>query len=307
MATAQKIINKALRQLGVIASGDAPTPEEYNDSLDSMNDLIETWQADERAYFSQNDSTFTITTSTGQYAIGDSVLSITSITRSSATATAVCATRHSFETGNKATIAGAAQTDYNITAAVTVIDPFTFSYTVANTPASPATTTTAFTAVCGDIAIARPVELLGAFTRAGGVDNPLGIITERFWDGLSDKAATAALASKILYRPNYPFGQLLMYKIPTAAAVLHLKTRNGITSFTSLTQDQPMPPGYRRALTLAVAIDMAPEFGDRVQQETLLSLTNAYKTLWELNTKKPVSSKDNQRTSQAGAVAAGQQ
>lgn len=297
MPTAQAMLNTALRQLGVIASGDTPTAEEYNDCLDVMNNIIETWQADERAFFSQNDATFAITTSTGQYAVGDATVSITGITRSGTTATATTAVRHSLESGNKVTVAGAVETDYNITATVTVTGPYTFTYTIANSPTSPATGTMSLTNA--NFNVARPVELLGAFTRASGVDTPLGIITERYWDSLADKARTSSLASKILYRPNYPFGQILMYPVPTAAATLHAKTRNTLYPYTSLTQDQAMPPGYRRALELATSIDAAPQFGSRVQPESLIAVTNSYKTLWELNTKKPVSSKDNLRSAQA--------
>lgn len=72
---------------------------------------------------------------------GYNTVSVSSITRVSATATVVCAAAHGLSTGDSALIAGAAQSDYNIDAVVTVIDPTTFTYTVANSPATPATGT----------------------------------------------------------------------------------------------------------------------------------------------------------------------
>lgn len=72
---------------------------------------------------------------------GYNTVSISSITRVGATATVVCAAAHGLSTGDSATIAGAAQTDYNIDAVVTVIDTTTFTYTVANSPTTPATGT----------------------------------------------------------------------------------------------------------------------------------------------------------------------
>ena len=294
MATAQTILTRSLRMLGVISSGDAPTPEELNDGLDSVNAIIETWQTDERAHFSEVDSAFTLAGGTGQYAIGNAVLSVASITRVGAVATVTTATAHSFETGNKATITGANEADYNVTAAVTVVSPFVFTVPVANSPTTPATAAV-ITATNANFAAARPVELLGAFVRSGATDYPTGIITERYWNSIAGKAATAAQPTKILYRPAYPYGQILLFPVPSAAGTLHIKTRNCLQAFTALTTDQPMPPGYFRALCLATSIDIAPEYGARVSPEALTSVTNAFKSLWDLNTAKPRSSKDNLR------------
>lgn len=72
---------------------------------------------------------------------GYNTVSVTSITRVGVTATVVCAAAHGFSTGDSALIAGAAQTDYNIDAVITVVDTTTFTYTVANSPTTPATGT----------------------------------------------------------------------------------------------------------------------------------------------------------------------
>ena len=73
-------------------------------------------------------------------------ISVTSITRSSGTATVTTSSAHGLTTGRKATIAGATQTDYNGTYVVTVTGATTFTYTVANSPATPATGTITNTA-----------------------------------------------------------------------------------------------------------------------------------------------------------------
>lgn len=72
---------------------------------------------------------------------GYNTVSVSGITRVGATATVVCAAAHGLSTGDSALIAGAAQGDYNIDAVITVVDPTTFTYTVANSPATPATGT----------------------------------------------------------------------------------------------------------------------------------------------------------------------
>lgn len=65
---------------------------------------------------------------------------ITSITRSGGTATVTTAVPHLRATGETVTITGAIETDYNGDYAITVTGASTFTYTVANSPSTPATT-----------------------------------------------------------------------------------------------------------------------------------------------------------------------
>jgi hypothetical protein len=65
---------------------------------------------------------------------------VTSLTRSGSTATAT-ASNHGFVTGNFVNVVGANEMDYNGAVQVTVVDANTFTYTLAGTPASPATGT----------------------------------------------------------------------------------------------------------------------------------------------------------------------
>jgi hypothetical protein len=83
-------------------------------------------------------------------------VSVVSITRSSTTAT-VTATGHGFRNGASVTIAGATQTDYNGAFTITLVDADTFTYTVANSPASPATGT--ITATGADQAVTNSTTL----------------------------------------------------------------------------------------------------------------------------------------------------
>jgi hypothetical protein len=70
---------------------------------------------------------------------GYGAVNVSSLTRLGGTATVTTATPHGLSTGDSATINGADQTDYNIDAVVTVLNPTTFTYDVANSPATPAT------------------------------------------------------------------------------------------------------------------------------------------------------------------------
>lgn len=68
-------------------------------------------------------------------------ISVSGITRSSSTATVTTSVTHGLTSGDYVTIAGAGESDYNVTAVITVTTPTRFTYTVANSPTSPATGT----------------------------------------------------------------------------------------------------------------------------------------------------------------------
>ena len=76
---------------------------------------------------------------------GAASASVTSITRSDTTAT-VTQAAHGYTTGFSVTIAGANQADYNGAYTVTVVDVDSYTYTVAGSPATPATGTITATA-----------------------------------------------------------------------------------------------------------------------------------------------------------------
>jgi len=286
--TAQDIIYKSLRTMGVLASGEAPTAAEGQDALYTLNSLLDSFSADPQYYYYTDDLVVSLTTKS-TYAMGNASVSPTSITRSTTTATATTANPHGLVTGNSITVSGATQTEYNITATITVTSPTTFTYTMANSGASPATGAPVYTTA--DFYAARPIRIVGAFTRASNTDTPIGIITEQFWNNIPDKAATAATPTKILYRPSSPFGQVLVYPVPTGTLSLHLRTENMITQYSGLTSTQYLPPGYQRLLELALAVNLTSEYGTRVAPETAAYLRDTLNQVMRTNLAKLPSSK----------------
>lgn len=263
MPTANAIITKSHRMLGTIESGDAPTAAELADALLDLNSIIDSWSLDPRYRFVEESAFMSLRASQVAYAIGSATVTISAITRSSTTATATTATRHGLETGNYVTVSGATQSDYNVTAQITVTSPTSFTYTVANSPVSPATGSPVF--VSADYPYFRPTQIYGAFLRSGSTDTPLALITESYWDVISDKA-TASSPTKALYRPNFPFGQIIVNPPSSATPTLYFKAERTVEQFSDGTTSVSLPPGYQRLLELALALEIAPQFGARVSE-----------------------------------------
>ena len=69
--TAQDIINKSMRLLGLLASGEAPTAAEAQDSLYSLNSVIDSYSANPQYYFCTLAEQFTLVNGQNTYTIGN--------------------------------------------------------------------------------------------------------------------------------------------------------------------------------------------------------------------------------------------
>ncbi len=83
----------------------------------------------------------------------DSSQSITSLTLSGTTATATTSSSHQLATGLEVTVSGANETEYNITATVTVIATDQFQYQVSGSPDTPATGTIIYDTTLASISV----------------------------------------------------------------------------------------------------------------------------------------------------------
>ncbi len=69
--TAQSLINKSLRLLGVLASGETTTADEAQDSLYSLNSIIDSFSANPQYYFCTQAEQFALVNYQNTYTIGN--------------------------------------------------------------------------------------------------------------------------------------------------------------------------------------------------------------------------------------------
>ena len=72
MATVQTLIDRSLRLIGVIASGDSPTSDETADCLTALNGMLESWRNNRLFVHAFTESTLTMTVGDASYTIGPS-------------------------------------------------------------------------------------------------------------------------------------------------------------------------------------------------------------------------------------------
>lgn len=117
----------------------------------------------------------------------------------------------------------------------------------------------------GDFNTARPMQILSAFTRIGSIDYSMDAINGVAYDGITQKDISSSIPEVIYYDGNSPLGTITIYPTPTVGT-LHIRTEKELASFTTLDTDLDLPPGWERALIYNLALELAPEYGQPVDQ-----------------------------------------
>jgi hypothetical protein len=111
----------------------------------------------------------------------------------------------------------------------------------------------------------RPIKIISAYTRNGGSDDyPVDIITDENYAIICQKAVNGR-PYYLNYTTSYPNGVIKLWPVPDKVYPLTLVSEKELSSVT-LAGDVAFPPGWERALTYALAVDLAPEYGQPVDQ-----------------------------------------
>lgn len=70
MTTALGIIKSAMRKIGVLTKGEAPSDDEADDALETLNDMLASWSNDSMTVNARTLESFTLTANDGEYTIG---------------------------------------------------------------------------------------------------------------------------------------------------------------------------------------------------------------------------------------------
>lgn len=115
----------------------------------------------------------------------------------------------------------------------------------------------------------RPLKIESAgIITPDGLRHEMKLVGVGDWGKIEEKTLTGKLP-KVLYNDNaFPLATLNVWPIPNAAGgapTLDLYLWQQLQQFVAITDTFSMPPPYFRALTYALAIDLAPEYGSQAQ------------------------------------------
>lgn len=108
-------------------------------------------------------------------------------------------------------------------------------------------------------ATARPVRLEdGGFSRLNGVDYPLSAIDRVTYEQIALKTVQGTFPQYAYYDATLPTGTVYFYPAPATAISVHLPFQVQLSAFADQATDYNLAPGYKRALELSLAEELAP-------------------------------------------------
>lgn len=107
----------------------------------------------------------------------------------------------------------------------------------------------------------RPMSVKAANVRtAAKASQAAEIVGAVRWAQIRDHSATGLFAELLYYVPSWPTGTIYLHPMPSGGT-LELHSYKPLASFTQLSTNVDLPPGYDRALVFALAADLAPQYG----------------------------------------------
>jgi hypothetical protein len=115
----------------------------------------------------------------------------------------------------------------------------------------------------GDFVGNRPILLDDSTYYVGnnGVSYGIKFINQQQYDGIAVKTVTSTFPQVIFVNNTFPDIEMFVYPKPTQALTWHFISVEELTQPATLATTLAFPPGYLRAFTYNLAMEIAPEFG----------------------------------------------
>jgi hypothetical protein len=113
----------------------------------------------------------------------------------------------------------------------------------------------------GNWNVDRPVMLSGVYCTVNGVDFPVGSWTLGEYLSEPVKSQQQQIIERFVYINDEPLGQVILWPTPMTVIPITLNYDQSITSVPTIATTLTLAPGYARALTYAVGVELQAEYG----------------------------------------------
>lgn len=276
------IITRAMKDIGAIASGETPTPDEAQDAFDMLNDLLDQLSNESMMTFYKTEIIFPVVPGQTQYTIGPggqigaqvvgsisgNILTITSINSGGV---AIGQTLSGTGITNGTTIVG-----FLTGAGGQVNEAGTYLLNQTYTSAVASTTIQLY--------FQRPLAINSGFVRVntnsngapvyqGGLDYPLSVLDYGQYQMIGLKTLSGPWPKAFYYQPTETLGNIFVWPNPSQGE-MHLFADTLFTRYTTLNDTMILPQGFTNALRWLLAERLMPMFGK--VNTTQLQMIGAY-------------------------------
>lgn len=119
-------------------------------------------------------------------------------------------------------------------------------------------------------------------------DHAASLIDVNAWSSIPDKTTTSTFPWFIYPEYGAALVTLYCYPIPNANVTFKLRTWKRLQSFSALTTDLALPPGYQRAIEYSLAEEYGPEFGVEIPPRVTSIAAISRRNIRRVNSPSPV-------------------
>ena len=292
------IISGALKDIGALASGETPAPEDAQDAFYMLNDMLDQWSNEDMMTYYKTEIIFPITPGQTQYTIGPTgqigavitgsisgnILTVTGITSGAINV-------GQFLSGAGIT-AGTTITQMLTGAGGNVNELGTYQLNISQTVSS--TTINLY--------YQRPLNIDSCFVRIntnsngvpiinGGLDYPVAVLNLEDYEMIGLKTLNGPWPKALYYQPAETLGNIFVWPNPSQGE-MHMFTNTLFSRFTSQNDVLNLPQGYNMALRWCLAERLMPMFGksSQVQMAMITGFAAQGKATIKRTNMKPVQS-----------------
>ena len=136
--------------------------------------------------------------------------------------------------------------------------------------------------------VARPIyieRLAYTDSSVSPVDEvTLNKLTDEGWAGISQKTQTGTCPTDFWYAPDYPYGSIKLWPIPTKSTLTGVMYHpKQVSEFAALATTVSLPPGYRRLIVKNLAVEMAPSYDRQVPAALAVQADDALRVVKRSN------------------------
>lgn len=153
--------------------------------------------------------------------------------------------------------------------------------------ALPASTTTLAIGPGLAVDVARPFRVESCYARIFNIDRPVHVVSKQDYDAVVLKDMGTSWPEVVWYDGGVPTGNLYFWPRANAGVEIHVTLLRYVASFADANATQDLPQGHKRALTLALAVEVAPEFALEPSVSLQKRAALAYKAITRANFQVP--------------------
>lgn len=110
----------------------------------------------------------------------------------------------------------------------------------------------------------RPIYIQDAYCVRQGVTTFVRVDDQIAFNTIPLKSMSQPLVERLLYISEFPLGKIVLWPVPSEIVTIGMSTVRVLTDITNLQQVIALPPGYLRALRYNLAVDLWPEYSNKM-------------------------------------------